>query len=328
MQSVKLYPYKLGSESAKELANVLNVKRVKPDGNYVPKIGHTVINWGNSSNPEWIDTAARRSVRILNKPSAVKVASNKLSALNTLRAAGINVPEYTTSMAVADRWLDDGATVVERHVLNGNSAQGVRIVNLDDPDMPSDISAAPLYTKFIPKSREFRIHVFRGKVIDYVEKKKMSSDRRPENFNKYVCSNELGWVFCRGDVRDIPEVRQIAINAVSALGLDFGAVDVVYWEGTPYVLEVNTAPGIMGTTLNRYVNTFREFFGLPALNLQENESTSVASTTTESSERSVPSTNSSLNSSAAQVASDGENVTLTIDRATARKLQALLSQIL
>jgi hypothetical protein len=319
----------MGSESAKDLANVLNIKRVKPDGGYVPKIGHTVINWGSGSNPNWIDTATRRNVTILNKPTAVRVASNKLSALTKLRENGIAVPEFTTSMAVADRWLDDGATVVERHVLNGNSAEGVRIVNLDDPEMPSELRFAPLYTKFIPKSREFRIHVFRGKVIDYVEKKKMSSDRRPENYNKYICSNELGWVFCRSDVRDISEVRQIAINAVRALGLDFGAVDVVYYEGTPYVLEVNTAPGIMGTTLNRYVNTFREFLGLPALNLaDETVSTSVGSIPTGSSESIAPVTSARPTSFAAPSALVEENVTLTIDRATARKLQALLSQIL
>jgi len=39
------------------------------------------------------------------------------------------------------------------------------------------------------------------------------------------------------------------------LGLDFGAVDVVMSKGRnslPYVLEVNCAPGLQGTTLTNY----------------------------------------------------------------------------
>lgn len=337
MNKLKIYPYKMASESAKDLASTLNCLRVKPDGKYVPKIGHTVVNWGSGKSPSWISRANARGVTILNKPEAVKIASNKLNALIALEEAGINVPRFTTDRRLAGYWLEDGETVVERHVLNGNSADGVRIVNLDDDEMDSDLRSAPLYTKFIPKSCEFRVHVLRGDVIDYCEKKKMSSDRRPENFNKYVCSNELGWVFCRSNIRDIPEVKQLAIEAVSALGLDFGAVDVVYHEGTPYVLEVNTAPGITGTTLTNYANAFRGFLGLP--NLTENTSTPSVERESRESDFSSFSEDSELsnntrsaddvdNTMSASRSLDGSSVTLTLDRTTARKLQTLLSSVL
>ena len=253
----------MGSESAKELSRLLDVKRVKPDGNYVPKIGHTVVNWGSSRKPNWYDRALRRDVTILNKPDSVKKASNKLTALQVLQDNGVNVPKFTTDKRVAKYWLDDGHTVVERHILNSNCAQGVRIVNLDDEDMPSVLNNAPLYTKFIPKSREFRVHVFNGKVIDYIEKKRMNKERRPENFNKYLCSNEMGWVFCRNNIKHIDSVKTEAIKAVNALGLDFSAVDVIYHNETAYILEANTAPGIMGITLGKYVNAVRSFVGLP-----------------------------------------------------------------
>jgi glutathione synthase/RimK-type ligase-like ATP-grasp enzyme len=45
------------------------------------------------------------------------------------------------------------------------------------------------------------------------------------------------------------------------LGLDFGAVDIGHRiiDNKVFVFEVNTAPGIEGTTLQRYVNTFNEY---------------------------------------------------------------------
>lgn len=52
-----------------------------------------------------------------------------------------------------------------------------------------------------------------------------------------------------------------AIKAVNALGLDFGAVDIVTEKNTgiPYVLEVNTAPGNEGTTTQKYVDSIIEY---------------------------------------------------------------------
>lgn len=321
MWNLKLYPYKIGSESATELSELLDILRVKPEGTYVPKIGHKVINWGNGRVPLWSDRAAQRGVTILNKPSAVNVASNKLAAFQALQAAGIAIPKFTTDQATAQTWLRTGHTVVERHELRGNSGEGIRIVNMDDEEMPSDLQRAPLYTRFIPKTAEFRVHIFRGEVIDYIEKKKMTTERRPANFNKYVSSINCGWVFSRTDVRDMPEVRTLAIKAVLALGLDFGAVDIVFADGLPYVLEVNTAPGLSGTTLVKYANAFRRFMGQPDLPVTVTQPLMDAGTN----HRIAPPV------IAAQVAQVDntmhEIVNLRIDRATALKLRALLAHI-
>lgn len=255
----------MGSESGKALADLLHIARVRSEGEYVPKIGHKVLNWGMGKSPNWAERAAMRGVTILNKPMAVGTASNKLSALQALKNAGVRVPEFTTDMIVAQRWLTNYDVVVERHELRGNSGDGIRIVTLDDEEMESTITRAPLYTKFIPKTAEFRVHVFRGEVIDYIEKKKVLAERRNETFNKYVSSITCGWVFSRTDVRDLPDVRQLALRAVAALGLDFGAVDIVYADGLCYVLEVNTAPGLAGTTLVKYGNAVCKFMGQPDL---------------------------------------------------------------
>jgi hypothetical protein len=325
-------PYKMGSESAKDLARVLNVMRVHPDGEYVPKIGHVVINWGTGRTPDWMPRAAARSVRVLNNPSKVSVAGNKLSALQALSSAGVAVPQFTTNTATAEEWVRSGSTVVERHELRGNSGAGIRIVNLDDQSMASNVTYAPLYTKFIPKTAEFRVHVFRGEVIDYIEKKKKLADNRPANFNKYVSSINLGWVFSRTDVRDMPEVRQIAIQAVAALGLDFGAVDIVFYEGRPYVLEVNTAPGVSGTTLVKYANAFRRYMGASDLSASEQsaiiaQSGEVQQTRAATTASVAPSTAPPVSRPVSVSPANLDEVVLKLDRATALKLKALLASV-
>ena len=54
-------------------------------------------------------------------------------------------------------------------------------------------------------------------------------------------------------------ISEQAIKAVETLGLDFGAVDLILHNDTPYVLEVNTAPGLqVDNRLEAYVRAFKE----------------------------------------------------------------------
>lgn len=340
--ALKIYPYNMNSESAKDLAQLLNVMRIRPDGNFIPKHFMKILNWGSSRVPDWASRAAARSVPILNKPANVAIAVDKLLTLKRLSEAGVRVPEFTTNVSVAGEWLRRGATVMERHELRGNSGDGIRVVNFDDEEMESNLTSAPLYTKFIPKTAEFRVHVFNGEVIDYIQKLKISSERRPENFNKYISSVNYGWVFSRTGIRDMPEVRQIAIQAVRALGLDFGAVDVVFADGLPFVLEVNCSPGLAGTTLVKYGNALRRYMGLsdlPADSVQAvmartNEGTvaSTAAPVAQVSNQAAaplvrPVSGWAGSSALPTVETYGDTVTLHLDRATAVKLKNLLASV-
>lgn len=314
----------MGSESAKALSNTLNIKRVKPNGTYVPKIGNVVVNWGSGQMPGWAQRAGARGVKILNNIEKVNVAGNKLSSLKALKVAGVATPEFTTDTNVAKGWVRNGDTVVERHNLRGNSGEGIRIVNLDDNEMPSTIQTAPLYTKFIPKTAEFRVHVFRGEVIDYIEKKKVAAERRPANFNKYVSSVHQGWVFARNDIRDMTEVRQIAVKAVVSLGLDFGAVDIIYYEGKPYVLEVNTAPGLTGTTLVKYANAFRRYMGATDLSPQMVNQIMARAGENATITPTAPAVNTTQAGTRGMTA---DEIVLRMDRPTALKLKQLFAAI-
>ena len=131
----------------------------------------------------------------------------------------------------------------------------------------------------------------------------------------------MGWIFCKNNIKHIDSVKKLAIKAVETLGLDFGAVDVLFYNEKPYILEVNTAPGIEGSTLTNYANTFLSFMGLPDL---KTESSTLSSS--DGADVNITDVGDS-DQAAVESALDLETVTLTIDRATARKLKALLAAV-
>lgn len=332
MLNLKIYPYKMGSESAKELANVLDCKRVRDVGRYKPKSGQTIINWGSGRSPSWADTARSRGVRILNSTDAVNVAGNKLSTFRALQEAGVSIPEFTTNKSEAQNWVDEGDRVVERHNLRGNSGQGIRIVSAEDEDTEAELTNAPLYTKYIPKTAEYRVHIFRGEMIDFVQKKRVSTERRDDTFNPYVASMEHGWVFTRTEVPEVPSVIRLAKQAIEAIGLDFGAVDIMYYEGRSYVLEVNTAPGLAGTTLVKYGNALRRYMGIGDLSEAATRQIMEQSVTTQT-DRPAAAVSASVNRrttedvTARQRQELIEAVGLRLPRATTAQLRSLLAQL-
>lgn len=251
---IRIEPYKTWSGGAKALgerAGILRAtrKQVEKHGDF----SH-VINWGRSQR--------RFRGEYINAPEAVSVASNKLLAAKAFDEAKVPQAPFTESREEATRWIrEDGKTVVCRTLLRANSGRGIVLAA---PGMEGDIPAAPLYVEYIKKADEYRVHVFGGKIID-VQQKKKRLDFPEDKVNFQIRNAQFGWVFCREDVNPPQAVKDAAISAVAALGLDFGAVDIGWnqHKELAVVYEVNTAPGLEGTTLDNYFNALLEQF--PAL---------------------------------------------------------------
>lgn len=242
------------SNGSKELARALEIKRNRLDmwPPFVSRKTKVIINWGNAQE------FAASTAHVLNKPAAVRNAVNKLTTFHKLEEARVNIPTFQTEPPTAQQrrntiWL-------ARQTLTGSAGEGIVVIRPDDA-LPQQ---AQLYVKYIKKLVELRLHVVRDEVILVTQKRKRDGAEQDAN-QKLIRSYDNGWVHAVHDQTiEITEEMQIqALNAVQALNLDFGAVDMVIDKDTnvPYVLEVNTAPGISGeSTIEAYKNAFTKAY--------------------------------------------------------------------
>jgi hypothetical protein len=230
------------SNSAKELSHSPGFRRmIKGKG---LKKADTVVNWGSTSGFEVNCT-------VLNHPLDVLKASNKRAAFSLLSGADVNVVPWTANQAVVKEWQAAGATIVCRKVLTGHSGAGIIILEKGE-----ELIEAPLYTKYIFKTKEYRVHATRTKAIDTQQKVR---DPKVEPKCWKVRSHANGFIFQRNNIQPSADRDKLACEAIVALGLDFGAVDIVEDKhGNFFVLEVNTAPGLEGQTVDSYTVALKE----------------------------------------------------------------------
>jgi glutathione synthase/RimK-type ligase-like ATP-grasp enzyme len=236
---VRIIPYKRGSKSAKILAekmsNLLGYKVFRGQ----PRINRFNIFWG------WIGNFVNVPWFMTNNPTAIAKARDKLLTFQELQAHEIPIPEYTTDKAQAEGWLSSGKTVLAR-TRTGQGGRGIAVCS-------DSLVDAPLYTLYIKKKKEFRVHVVDGEAILVQQKRK----RRGEIPDPLIRSHRRGWVFCQQDIEEPAGLRELGVAAVNSLGLDFGAVDIIYNEKKDklFVLEVNTAPGLCNQTGDLYASS-------------------------------------------------------------------------
>jgi len=258
MLNVYIYSWNNVSNGAKALSEELNCMRIKhANSRFKPSPHKKVINWGASSVPNLLC-----DVFMFNEPDKVGACSNKLrfflnQTLPSL-AEPARLPQFTTDQGRAQEWLDEGRLVCVRHKLQGCGGDGLDIYSAPtDPDKSCPkLPKAPLYTLYVKKKEEYRVHIFRGEIIDYQRKALSSKHEGEANFMIRNLAN--GFVFVRENVVLPKDVEKQALRAFNHSGLDFGAVDVVYneKEGQAYVLEINCAPGLEGSTVKSYADAF------------------------------------------------------------------------
>ena len=177
--------------------------------------------------------------------------------LQSFSTSGVACPKYSVRGRdiVAD--LGDPKRIVCRALLNSSSGKGITII-----ERGQELPNVPLYTEYIPKKKEFRVHVYNNRVIDHAEKRKRKDHDGDRDTQVRNLAN--GYVFCRDNVVLPAGIFELAISAVNALGRTQGAVDIIWNERQDkcYVLEVNANPGMEGTTLKKYVQAIKEQFNV------------------------------------------------------------------
>lgn len=257
MKKEKLFIYRHNpaSTGAKILARALGIKMIKSEGSkFTPADDKVIINWGCGRDLN-VDT---RGVTVINQPERVANATNKRHFFELCRDGGsTNIPPFTTRKAEAEDWISNGNICFGRTKLQGSSGEGIVVC-----DNSEDLQRLPdntLIVQYIKKKHEFRIHVGSGRVLDRQQKKKRR-DVDLEDINWRIRSHANGFVFARQEIKVPKQVDEQALAAMGAIGLDFGAVDVIWNDlhKKAYVLEINTAPGLEGSTVISYRKYFAE----------------------------------------------------------------------
>lgn len=211
-----------------------------------------VVNWGNSGFD--INSVLDEAL-VLNHPTNIALAANKLHAFRKLAESPVGpyTPTFYTSWNTIP---NNEQEYVARAILTGSGGAGITVGRKED--LPRD---CPLYTRYYKKREEFRVHVSRGDVIA-VQRKAIRRDAITADTNWKVRNHANGFVFARNDgfftdhTHLYERLTNLAKDTVRYLGLSFGAVDIIWNErdGCFWILEVNTAPGVEGATINDYGN--------------------------------------------------------------------------
>lgn len=205
-----------------------------------------VLNWGRQTGPD---------ADYLNPLDAVFLAANKDRALGAFAIRGVPSPATAWELGAARLMIDRLPAAPGNIRMVGRTAthrggSGVWLCATAVDVERSWRMGATHWLAWVDAVHEYRVHVVGGKVIKTSEK--LGGDG-------VIRSKANGWVFRTPTTsfEDRKPVRKAARAAVKALGLDFGAADVlVDAEGNVYVTEVNTAPSLTcptSTTFDLYV---------------------------------------------------------------------------
>jgi len=155
---------------------------------------------------------------------------------------------FTTSAETAKEWQQEGHVVVARLLLRSSEGKGIVLLSPE-----TEFVKAPVYTQYRKKKREYRVHVFKDQVVQVLEKRKKKDFN--EDRDTRIRNTANGYVFCSDNVVEPVGLRELALAASKVTNSDFRGVDIGFNEklNELFVIEVNSAPGIQGTNVDRYI---------------------------------------------------------------------------
>lgn len=220
---LRLVTNKLGSTSAKLLAQALSEKlSYKVYRAKSPKINRKNLVYGD--------------------------CKDKIFQYNWFKEQDLPALEFTTSIETAREWCANKGVVFARTLTRASEGKGIIIA-----ETPDEVPVAPVFTLYKKKKKEFRVHVYKESVVSVLEKRKRKDFH--EDRDTRIRNTANGYVFCSEDVVEPPGLRELAIKASRVTGSDFKGVDIGYNEklNELFIIEVNSAPGIQGSNITKYV---------------------------------------------------------------------------
>lgn len=195
------------------------------------------INWGRSSanttlNPDISSSTNKRIMR-------------ELFAEN-----GVPAPKLYLDIEAIEQAINSGGTLIGRSEYHSKGRGFWVVDSMSRVQIASrgtrKKKPATHFVEVVVAPREYRVHIFRGRSI------RISEKQFNENGDKH------DYITVRPQ-HNIGHVRKAAKKAVKAVGLDFGAVDILADDDKCWVLEVNAAPGLGGSMPQVYADAFLNY---------------------------------------------------------------------
>lgn len=240
--AVIIYVPGFSGKTARALAEALGIRAMAATP-YSGKISKEdfAIFWGSSA-PQ----LAYHSGQYLNAPTSIEIAADKRRTLN------IAADMFSCTPKVLAR----NGTYPFRTIwrpLHHRGGENLVVVEAGD-NAPGWVPATWFGTQFVEATDEYRIHVFKSKIILAQHKLPMGSYADP-----IIRSHNRGWKFVSYEPSNMTSyLYKYPCMIIERLRLDFGAVDMLKSAAGYHFLEVNTAPGLEGVGLDAYVKSFRQ----------------------------------------------------------------------
>ncbi len=227
------------------------VSRTSKIGNV--KKGDMLVRWGFSGEPEVDASFKARGGIVLNQGNSISRNTNKLRTLELFKKSGLNTPTIFMDrnqinkfpVLGRDRHHAGGKDIV---VINGDN-RGSSFNNL------SKIPKKDFYIEFIKARKEYRVHVFRGKVIRVQKKVFRGEDENGKKIERNEIKNSTyGWGMSLVDIDGFERAYiDASLKALDSIDLDFGAVDLLIGiNDRPYPLEANSSPRLNDNGIELY----------------------------------------------------------------------------
>jgi len=174
---------------------------------------------------------------------------DKLTQYKWFKEQGLSALDFTTDIQEARDWVLNGSTVFGRRLLSASCGKGIVVFEGSiDP-----VGICPVYTQYKKKKREFRVHIYKDKVVAVTEKRKRAGFEGTRDTKIRNLAN--GYVFCQTVSNEPAGLREIALAASKVTQSDFKGVDIGYNERNNdlFIIEVNSAPGVQGSNVNAYI---------------------------------------------------------------------------
>jgi glutathione synthase/RimK-type ligase-like ATP-grasp enzyme len=212
-----------------------------------------ILRWGNTTNIE-----IEGSV-IYNNPKAIGISSHKGFCRKFLESKGVPIPK---TYLVGEDISQAKYPLIGRPEKHGQG-KFFYICNTNNEVRDAINIGCSYFSEIYPKTREYRVHIFMGKILAVMEKP--APDNNQVQWNHSV--NDKPFVVLERKDWDL-NVLKIALQANLECGLDYSGVDLMSHpqdNSLPLavICELNTSPSLSSCPymIGKYAKAFSWLFG-------------------------------------------------------------------